>query len=185
MEHSPSWEANWISAFQEIPCISLNPNVHYCIHKRKKLHTYLLTYSMEHNPSWEVNHFSVCQEIPSISRNPKVHYCIHKRKKLHTYLLTHSMEHSPSWETNQFSACQEIPHISRIPNVHYRIHKRKKLHTYLLTYLLTPRSTVILEKLTSFQLVKKFPTFHGTLMFITAFTSARNFTLTYFLTHSM
>jgi len=35
--------------------------------------------------------------------------------------------------------------------------------TYLLTYLLTPCSTVLLEKLTDSQLVKKFPTFYGTL----------------------
>jgi len=33
---------------------------------------------------------------------------------------------------------------------------------YLLTYLLTPLSTVLLEKLTGFQLVKKFPAFYGT-----------------------
>ena len=40
-------------------------------------------------------------------------------------------------------------------------------------YLLTPRSRVLLEKLTGFQLVKKFPTFHGTRRFITALTSVR------------
>ena len=33
--------------------------------------------------------------------------------------------------------------------------------TYLVTYLLTPRSIVLLEKLTSSQLVKKFPAFYG------------------------
>jgi hypothetical protein len=33
---------------------------------------------------------------------------------------------------------------------------------YLLTYLLTPCTTVLLEKLTSVQLVKKFPAFYGT-----------------------
>jgi hypothetical protein len=42
----------------------------------------------------------------------------------------------------------------------------------LLTYLLTPWSRVLLEKLTGLQLVKKFPAFYGTRMFITAFTSA-------------
>jgi len=31
---SPSWEANWFAASQEIPCISLNPEVHYRTHKR-------------------------------------------------------------------------------------------------------------------------------------------------------
>jgi len=40
------------------------------------------------------------------------------------------------------------------------------------TYLLTGWSRV-LEKLTGSQLVKKFPAFYGTRIFITAFTSAR------------
>ena len=50
------------------------------------------------------------------------------------------------------------------------------LLTYLLT-LLTPSSTVLLEKLTSSQLVKKFPAFYGTRRFMTAFTSARHLSL--------
>ena len=44
---------------------------------------------------------------------------------------------------------------------------------FSLTYSLTPRRKVLLERLTGFQLVKKFPTFYGTRRFITAFTSAR------------
>ena len=51
------------------------------------------------------------------------------------------------------------------------------LLTYLRTYLLTPWCRVLLEKLTSLQLVKKFPAFHGTRMFITAFTSVRQLSL--------
>ena len=34
MVQSPSWEANWFAASQEIPRISLNPKVHYRTHKR-------------------------------------------------------------------------------------------------------------------------------------------------------
>jgi len=45
--------------------------------------------------------------------------------------------------------------------------------TYLLTYLLTPWSSVRLEKLTGSQPVKKFPPFYGTRRFITIFTSVR------------
>jgi hypothetical protein len=33
MEQSPSWEANWFTACQEIPRILWNPNVYYRIHK--------------------------------------------------------------------------------------------------------------------------------------------------------
>ena len=33
MVQSPSWEANWFAASQEIPRISRNLKVHYCTHK--------------------------------------------------------------------------------------------------------------------------------------------------------
>ena len=46
-------------------------------------------------------------------------------------------------------------------------------------YSLTPRCTVLLEKLTGLQLVKKFPTFHGTRRFITALTSVRHLSLSW------
>ena len=42
----------------------------------------------------------------------------------------------------------------------------------LLTYLLTPWSRVHLEKLTSFQPVKNFPTFYGSRKLVNAFTCA-------------
>jgi len=48
-----------------------------------------------------------------------------------------------------------------------------------LTYLLTPCSRVLLEKITGFQLVKKFPAFFGTLSYITAFTSDRQLSLSW------
>ena len=34
MVKSPSWEAKWFAASQEIPRISRNPKVHYRTHKR-------------------------------------------------------------------------------------------------------------------------------------------------------
>ena len=34
MVQSPSWEADWFAASQEIPHISRNPKVHYRTHKR-------------------------------------------------------------------------------------------------------------------------------------------------------
>ena len=34
MVQSPSWEANWFAASQEIPRIARNPKVHYRTHKR-------------------------------------------------------------------------------------------------------------------------------------------------------
>ena len=53
------------------------------------------------------------------------------------------------------------------------------LLTYLHTYLLTPWSRDLLENLTGFQLVNKFPAFYGTRRFITALTSARHLSLSW------
>ena len=50
---------------------------------------------------------------------------------------------------------------------------------YLLTYSLTPRCRVLLVQLTGLQPVKKFPAFHGTRRFITAFTNARHLSLSW------
>ena len=49
----------------------------------------------------------------------------------------------------------------------------------LLTYLFTPWKRLLLEKLTGFQLVKKLPAFYGTRRFITAFTNARQLSLSW------
>ena len=46
-------------------------------------------------------------------------------------------------------------------------------------YLLTPLCRVLLEKLTSLQLVKKLPALHGTRRFITALTSVRQQSLSW------
>jgi hypothetical protein len=48
------------------------------------------------------------------------------------------------------------------------------MYSIILTYLLTPWSTVRPEKLTGFQLVKKFPAFYGSRMFVAALTRARH-----------
>jgi len=56
------------------------------------------------------------------------------------------------------------------------------LHTLYTTFritLLTPRSTVLLEKLTGSQLVKKFPVFYGTRKFINALPRTRHLSLSW------
>jgi hypothetical protein len=50
-----------------------------------------------------------------------------------------------------------------------------ELYTYLQLH--TPWPTVLLEKLTGFQLVKKFPAFYVTGRLINAFTTARDLSL--------
>ena len=47
------------------------------------------------------------------------------------------------------------------------------------SHLLTPWCRVLLEKLAGLQLVKKFPTFHGTRRFITTLTSVRHLSLSW------
>jgi len=66
--------------------------------------------------------------------------------------------------------------VSWAPATHSPLHKM--LHLVLFNDKLTPWSRV-LEKLTGFQLVKKFPAFYGTRNFITAFTSARQLSLSW------
>ena len=56
---------------------------------------------------------------------------------------------------------------------------RFTLYSHTNSYLLTTCGTVLLEKLTGSQLVKKFPAFYGTRRFITAFTSARHVPLSW------
>jgi hypothetical protein len=58
------------------------------------------------------------------------------------------------------------------------VYKREFL-AFIITYLLTPWSRVLLEKLTGFKLVKKFPEFYRTRRFITAFTSAHHLSLSW------
>ena len=53
------------------------------------------------------------------------------------------------------------------------------IYIYIYTHLLTPWRRVLLEKLTDFQLVKKFPAFHGTRRFITALKSVRHLSLSW------
>ena len=54
----------------------------------------------------------------------------------------------------------------------------RRIESQWLTYL-TPWCSVLLEKLTGLQLVKKFPAFHGTRRFITALTSVRHMSLSW------
>ena len=66
------------------------------------------------------------------------------------------------------------PLLLQNPNITYNpiettIVPTSKMGPYLITYLLTPRSRILLEKLTGSQLVKKLPAFYGTRKFITSF----------------
>jgi len=64
-------------------------------------------------------------------------------------------------------------------HTHIYIYIHTHTHTHTHTHILFPCSTVLLEQLTGSQPVKKFPTFYGTRRFITAFTSARQLSLSW------
>ena len=75
MVQSPSWEANWFAASQEIPRISRNPKVHYRTHKRPppvsilnqpnpvhiytsyplEIHPNIIRPSMPRSPQWSLS----------------------------------------------------------------------------------------------------------------------------------
>ena len=99
--------------------------------------------------------------------------------------LRHYTRHSePANHTNIDDILNRIRKKSRTQlrtnfNVNVMDFRHATWRTYLLIYLLTPWSRVVLEKLTGFQLVKKFPTFYGTRKFITAFTSAPHLSLSW------
>ena len=61
----------------------------------------------------------------------------------------------------------------------HKVKQWKKLNWASYTYLLTPWSRVLLEKLTGFQLVKKFLAFYGTRRFITTVISAHHLSLSW------
>ena len=74
------------------------------------------------------------------------------------------------------------PHRGSIPDCPARSQSLYRLSYpthYNSYYLLTPWCSVLLEKLTVLQLVKKFPAFHGTRRFITALTSVRHLSLSW------
>jgi len=97
MLQSPSWEANWFAASQEIPCISRNPKVHYRTHKRPPP-VHILG---QHNPTHMTTSYLL--EIhpniihPSTPRSP--HSTPSRRfphqDRTHPPLLTHT-RHMPS-----------------------------------------------------------------------------------------
>jgi len=58
-------------------------------------------------------------------------------------------------------------------------HRCSVLFSVIITYWINPWSTVLLEKLTGFQLGKKSPAFYGTRRFITAFTRGRRLSLSW------
>ena len=71
MVQSPSWEANWFAASQEIPRISRNPNVHYRTHKGPPLVSILGQPNPVHIPTSHLLEIRSNIIHPSTPRSPQ------------------------------------------------------------------------------------------------------------------
>ena len=72
MVQSPSWEANWLAASQEIPRILWNPKVHYRTHKRPP-------------------------PVPILGQPNPVHIPTSHLLEIHPNIIHPSMPRSPQW----------------------------------------------------------------------------------------
>ena len=92
MVQSPSWEANWFAASQEIPRISRNPKVHYRTHKHPPPVSILAHPNPIHIPTTHL--LEIHHNIFNLS-TPRSPQWSPSTKNLHLPLLTHT-RHMPS-----------------------------------------------------------------------------------------
>ena len=97
MVQSPSWEANWFAASQEIPPISRNPKVHYRTHKRPPPVSILGQPSPVHIPISHLLEIHPNIIHPSTPRSPQWSPSLRfpHQDHIHPPLLTHT-RHMPS-----------------------------------------------------------------------------------------
>ena len=76
MVQSPSWEANWFAASQEIPRISRNPKVHYRTHKRPPSVSIQGEPNPVHIPTSHLLEIHPNIIHPSTSRSPQWFYTV-------------------------------------------------------------------------------------------------------------
>jgi len=94
---SPSWEANWFAASQEIPRISRNPKVHYLSHKRPPPFPILRQPNPVHIPTSDLLEIHLNIIHPSMPRSPQWSLSLRfsHQDPIHPPLLTHTC-HMPS-----------------------------------------------------------------------------------------
>ena len=97
MVQSPSWEANWYGACQEIPRISRKPKVHYRTHKRPPPVSILVQPNPVHIPTSHLLeiHPNIIQ--PSTPRSPQWSLSLRfpHQDPIHPPLLTHVPHDQP------------------------------------------------------------------------------------------
>ena len=97
MVQSPSWEANWFAASQEIPRISRNPKVHYRTHKRPPPVPFLGHPNPVHIPTSHLLEIHPNIIHPSTPRSLQWSLSLQfpQQDPIHRPLLTHT-RHMPS-----------------------------------------------------------------------------------------
>ena len=97
MVQSPSWEANWFEASQEIPRISRNPKVHYRTHKRPPTVPILGQPNPVHIPTPHLLEIHPNIIHPSTPKSPQCSLSLRfpHQDPIHPPLLTHT-RHMPS-----------------------------------------------------------------------------------------
>ena len=97
MVQSPSWEANWFVASQEIPRISRNPKVHYRTHKRPPLVSILGQPNPVHIPTSNLLEIHPNIIHPSTPRSPQWSPSLRfpHQDPIHPPLLAHT-RHMPN-----------------------------------------------------------------------------------------
>ena len=101
---SPSWEANWYAASQEIPRISRNPKVHYHTHKRPP-------------------------PVPILGQSNPVHIPTSHLLEIHPNIIHPSTTRSPQW-----SLSFRFPHQDPIHPLSSPIRATFPAHLILLDY---------------------------------------------------
>ena len=97
MGQSPSWEANWFAASQEIPRISRNPKAHYRTHKRPPPVCILGQPNLVHIPTSHLLEIHPNIIHPSMPRSSQWSLSLRfpHQDPIHPLLLTHTC-HMPS-----------------------------------------------------------------------------------------
>jgi len=104
MVQSPSSEANWFSASQEIPHISRNPKVHYPTHKRPPPISILGQHNPVHIPTSHLLEIYPNIIHPSTPRSPQWSLSLQfpHQDPLHPSLLTHTRHMTSPSHSSRF-----------------------------------------------------------------------------------
>ena len=104
---SPSWEANWFAASQEIPRISRNPKVHYRTHKRPPPFSILGQPNAVHIPTSHLLQIHPNIIHPSTPRSPQWSPSLRfpHQDPIHPPLLTHTRHLYLNWRVRLAFLC--------------------------------------------------------------------------------